>query len=502
MDFNEEINVEAANAGSLLSSVLESTAQRWDDSRLDRFLAAQTIREGIEAWCGAIPLSKVDLVLRLEGDVARIDRILQDQLNAILHHPRLQRLEASWRGLRYLVDQTDPGSDVKIRILSVTWKELANDADRAIEFDQSQLFRKVYSAEFGTPGGEPFGLLLGDYQVTHRINPVERVDDVSTLSAISQVAAAAFAPFITSAHPALFGLDSFAELQRPIKIAKTFEQLEYLKWRSFSQTEDARFVGLVMPRVLMRAPYEDTSSRTDEFRFQEIVSDDPEHYLWGTAVYAFGAVVIRAFAQSSWPADIRGVETDVDGGGLVRGLVVHSFDTDDSDAAEKFSTDLKIVDSMERELGELGLIPLTNCRETEYCAFYSTPSVQKPKKYDSTIAAANARISSMLQYMLCVSRFAHYIKVIGRERIGSLTDASEAEGLLRRWLDKYVTQATDPSSEIRARYPLKDAAVSVREIPGKPGTYGCIIHLRPHFQLDDLEASVKLVTELVAPRTD
>lgn len=488
---------------ALFASVLDETArvERLQGPLLERFLKARTVGECIEAWCGEIPDSKEDLILRLEADVCLIDQTLQKQLNAIMHHPRLQRLEASWRGLQYLVDHAEPGSDVKIRLLSVSWKELAHDADRAIEFDQSQLFRKVYSNEFGTPGGEPFGLLLGDYQVTHRINPIDRVDDVGTLTAISQVAAAAFAPFVTGAHPALFGLDSFTDLQRPIKISKTFDQVEYLKWRTFRQTEDARFVGVTLPRVLMRAPYPDTSTRTDHFRFQEDVSDDLEHYLWGTAVYAFGAVVIRAYSQSNWPADIRGVDTDVDGGGLVKDLVVHKFDTDLCDAADKFSTDLKIVDSLERELGELGLIPLTHCRETDLCAFYSTPSVQRPKKYDTAAATANARISSMLQYMLCVSRFAHYIKVIGRERVGSFTDAADAEGMLRRWLDQYVTQATDPSSELRARFPLKDAAVQVREMPGKPGSYGCIIHLRPHFQLDDLEASVKLVTELVVPRT-
>lgn len=480
--------------GQLLEQGLAFTAES-----LARFLSARTVRECIEAWFGEIPSSKEDLVLQLNAAVAVIDELLNEQVNVILHHPRLQQLEASWRGLHYLIEHADITADIKIRVLSVTWRELAHDADRAIEFDQSQLFKKIYSSEFGTPGGEPFGLLLGDYEVTHQINPVHRVDDVSTLANVAQVSAAAFAPFVAGAHPHLFGLDSFAELQRPINISKTFDQLEYMKWRTFRSREDTRFVALTVPRVLMRRPYTTHLGRADGFCFKEKTTELGD-YLWGTAVYAFGTVVLRSFAQSSWPADIRGVDTDVEGGGLVTNLVVDAFDTDDCDAAHKCSTDVRITDTMERELGELGLIALTHCRETDLYAFYSTPSLQRPKKYDMEIATANARISSMLQYMMCVSRFAHYIKVIGRERMGSFADAAEAEGLLRRWLDKYVTQATDPSAEVRARFPLREATVQVREIPGKPGSFGCVIHLRPHFQLDDLDASVKLVTELVAAR--
>jgi type VI secretion system protein ImpD len=406
-------------------------------------------------------------------------------------------MEASWRGLHFLVHQVPEGENVKIRVLNLSWKELTRDLERALEFDQSQLFRKVYNEEFGTPGGEPFGVLLGDYEIRHRPAPDHAFDDVSTLTSISNVAAAAFAPFIAAAHPALLDLTSFAELEQPLNLPRTFEQAEYLKWKAFRDTEDARFVGLTAPRVLMRPPYADDGSREDGFRFHEQLEGvGRAQHLWGTAVYAFGSVLIRSFTQSGWLANIRGVERGVEGGGLVAGLCTPSFATDKPGVATKCATDVIITDAQEKELAELGFMPLCHCQDTEYAAFYGNQSVQSPKPYDELPATINARLSAMLQYILCVSRFAHYLKVMTRDKVGSFFGPAECEDYLRRWLLNYTTGNDNASAEMKARYPLREAKVQVRERPDKPGTYTCVIHLRPHFQLDQMVTAVRLVTEL------
>ncbi|HXH04688.1 MAG TPA: type VI secretion system contractile sheath large subunit [Candidatus Competibacteraceae bacterium] len=473
-----------------------------DQERLSRFLAEPDWARALTLWLGpgasrALAADRDALLARLDRDIARIDRLLTGQVNAILHHPRLQRLEASWRGLLYLVEQAArlEADNLRIRVLNVGWEELARDLERAIEFDQSQLFRKVYSEEFGMPGGEPFGVLIGDYAVRHRPGPGHRVDDVAALRAIAQVAAAAFAPFVAAADPALFGLDSLRELALPLELGAVFQQLEYLPWRSLRESEDARFVGLVLPRVLMRLPYADDGARADGFRFRED-SEASGHYLWGNAVYAFAAVLLRAFAEHGWPADIRGVRDDGSGGGLVEGLPLACFDTECPGLAPMGSLEVLLGDEQERELAELGFITLCPCADGERVAFYSNPSLQRPAAYDTPVASANARLSAMLQYMLCVSRFGHYLKIIGRDKIGAFTGSAECENYLQRWLLDYTTASDDLSPELQSRYPLREAQVQVREHPGKPGSYLCIAHLRPHFQLEQVITAVRLVTEL------
>ena len=380
----------------------------------------------------------------LSRDIAQLDALLSGQVNAILHHPQFQKLEASWRGLHYLVRQAPEGDNVKIRVLSLSWKELIRDLERAIEFDQSQLFKKVYEEEFGTPGGTPFGVLLGDYEIQHQPSADHPEDDVKTLEMIAQVAAASFAPCIAGAHPAMLDLDSFTELERQPDLPRTFEQLEFLKWKALRDREDARFVGLALPRMLLRLPYPDDGSRIDGFGFREYVEKPSrDQYLWGNAVYAFGAVLVRAFAANGWLANIRGVQRDpehgVRGGGLVAGLPGQSFRTDRTGIVVKSSTDAVITDYQEKELGELGFIPLCHCQDTDMAAFYGNQSIQKPKVYDEQAATVNARMSAMLQYIFCVARFAHYIKVIGRDKIGSSTEAGDCEDYLRKWLMKYTT---------------------------------------------------------------
>jgi type VI secretion system ImpC/EvpB family protein len=483
-------------------------------STVDRFLQEPSFGHALVDWLGLTERStrvpaKDQIIERLSRDIARIDALVAGQLDAVLHHPRFQRLEASWRGLEYLTGKLPDNDSVKIRVLNVSWNELVQDQTRALEFDQSQLFRKVYESEFGHPGGEPFGLLLGDYEIRHRPSAEHPFDDVETLSGISSVAAAAFAPFIAGVHPSFFGLESFTELERSINLPRIFEHIEYLKWRALRQTEDARFVGLTLPRVLWRLPYRALDGRKQKLLFREdVAGQDRARYLWGNAVYAFGGVVIRCFNQSGWLAAIRGVRQAsgaqggrvlLDEGGLVDGLPVHSHGTDRAGLATKCSTDVIITDAEEKALGELGFIPLCHCQDTPFSAFYGNQSIQKPAKYNDPKATANAQLSAMLQYTLCVSRFAHYIKVLGREYLGAMMSPEAIEGKLKKWLQQYVTGNDAAGPELKAKYPLREAAVQVRE--GQPGHLTCTVHLRPHCQLDKMYMSVKLVTELAPPRS-
>jgi len=444
------------------------------------------------------------LARSLSQAIARIDQLVADQVNATIHHPRFQKLEASWRGIRYLTEQVDDNQRVRIRVLNLTWRELTRDIERAIDFDQSLLFRKIYSEEFGMPGGEPFGLLIGDYEIRPRPGPDYPHDDIATLAGISQVAAAAFAPFVSAAHPSMFGLEDFSQLERSIDLQRLFQQPAHMAWRNFRENyDDSRFIGLTMPRVLRRLPYRDMGAsdneqrRIDGFRFEENVSAaDRGRYLWGNAAYAFATVAIRAFEHSGWFADIRGVERGVASGGLVTGLPVHSFGTDRDGVALKSSTGVVITDQLEKEIHDLGFLPLCSCKDTEYSAFYNSPSVQQSKRYDTTAATTNARMTAMLHYTLCVSRFAHYLKVLARDKIGSSNEAPEIERILHDWIMDYVTDDADASAEIKSRRPLREARVRVQPVAGQPGNYDCVVHLLPHFELDDLTAAVRIHSQL------
>lgn len=494
-----------ATGPSLIAAAILATAEKEQAERstLDQFLAAHSVEKALTLWLrtrdpDARPTSGDQLVRMLNTDVGRIDTMVSRQVNEILHAPRLQKLEASWQGLRYLVQRVDPEEqNIKIRVLNVTWKALVRDLDRSIEFDQNQLFRKVYSSEFGTSGGEPFSVMIGDFEIRPHPEQDSPTDDVSALRMISQVAAAAFCPFVTGAAPSMLGLDEFAGLQRPVRLADIYEQPEFLKWRSLRQTEDSRFLALVMPRIVLRLPYRDDGSRQDGFRFHEdVMGADRSRYLWGNASYAMGAVLIRAFTESRWLADIRGVRQGEDVGGLVSGLPNCPYGTDTPGISDRCSTDVMITDMQDQELSDLGFIPLCHCPGTLHAAFYSNATVQKPVEYDEQYASTNARISSMLQYVLCVSRFAHYIKVLGREKIGSFAEPQDCESYLNEWLQRYITQDDDAPLDLKARYPLRDASAEVREQPGRPGSYACTIHLQPHYQLDGMVSAVKLSTEL------
>lgn len=504
----DETSTQATSASQTqaLDQALAATTQQGGAASefLSKFLAERDSGKALKQWLGGAVFADQDEVARrLNRDVATIDALINAQVNAILHQPQFQRLEASWRGLFYLAERAEAEGDpgIKIKMLNVSWRELERDFERASEFDQSQLFRKVYDQEFGMPGGEPFGVLIGDFEVRPRPTQGYPHDDLGILRSISQVAAAAFCPFISGVHPAFFGLDSFGTLEQRLDHAQTFEQLDYLKWRSLRDSEDSRFVGLVLPRMLMRTPYEDDGTRLDGFHFREDVrGPDRSKYLWGNAAFAFGGVLMRAFSQAGWLADIRGVQRGVDGGGLVTSLAAHNFGTDRRGVAVKSSTDVIITDRLEKELADLGFISLCDCSDTEFAAFYSNQSTQKPKKYDRAPATTNARISAMLQYMLCVSRFAHYIKVLGREKVGTFTEAETFERFLQEWVVNYVTTDLEASMETKARFPLREAKVQVFEQPGKPGSYQCVMHLAPHYELDELIAAVRIATELAPAR--
>lgn len=509
---------EDADLSSLLDQAISGTEtqQQTIHFDLDVFLREPGFRESLLQWLAGIapedrPTTTRAACRMLHRDIARIDRLLNQQVNAILHHPQFQRLEASWRGVAFLVHQMDGLQNIRVRVLNVTFRELVRDLDRAVEFDQSQFFKRVYEDEFGTAGGEPFGMLVGDYEFRHRISADHPTDDVRVLEQISHVAAASFAPFVAAASPEFFGVDSYSDLQRPINLSRIFEQTEYLKWRTFRETEDARFVGLVMPRVQMRRPYRDGDGRTDRFPFVEEYSVPKSNRvndvrdglrrgcLWGNAAYAFAAVVMRAFAETRWFADIRGTQRGDTGGGLVMDLLADSYGTDREGIAQKASVDFVVSEDREKEFSELGFIVLCPCKDTAFSVFYSNASCQKPKKYDNLAATINARLSSMLQYMFCVARFSHYIKIMGRDKIGTLAEVEECERFLHKWLHRYVTDDDNASTESKSRFPLREASVEIKEMPGKPGSYLCVTHLRPHFQLDDLKASVRLFTEIAPP---
>ncbi|MDT8273412.1 MAG: type VI secretion system contractile sheath large subunit, partial [Desulfomonilia bacterium] len=411
-------------------------------------------------------------------------------LNEVMHHSDFQKLEGSWRGLNYLVNQSETGESLKIRVMNIAKNDLLKDMEKASEFDQSTLFKKIYEEEFGMFGGASYGALVGDYEFSNH------PQDLSLLEKMSQVAAAAHAPFIAAASPKMFNLDTFEELGTPRDLAKIFSSADYAKWKSFRETEDSRYVSLALPHVLMRLPYGRDNVPVETFDFEEDVSGtDNSKYLWGNAAYALGTRLTDAFAKYRWCAAIRGVE----GGGLVQGLPVHTFKTDEGDVALKCPTEIAITDRREKELADLGFVPLVHCKGTDYAAFFSTQTANKPKLYDSDSANANARLSSQLQYILATSRFAHYLKSMMRDKIGSFMSRSQAEDFLNRWVAQYILLDDNASQEAKASHPLREARIDVSEIPGKAGAYRAVAFLKPHYQLDELTVSLRLVAELPPP---
>jgi len=440
-----------------------------------------------QVMAGTVVVSD-NLAATIDARVAELDRLISSQLSAIMHAPEFQKLESSWTGLNYLVKNSATGTGLKIKLLNATKKELVKDFQGALEFDQSAMFRKVYEEEFGTFGGAPFGALIGDFEFTRQ------PEDMYFVEQMSHVAAAAHAPFISAASPELFGLETYSDLGKPRDLSKVFDTVEYAKWKSFRESEDSRYVGLTLPRFLGRLPFNPADGATVEgFNFVEDVDGTDHHkYLWCNAAYAFGVRLTRAFEDFGWCAAIRGVE----GGGLVEDLPTHTFKTDEGEVALKCPTEIAITDRREKELSDLGFISLVHCKNTDYAAFFGAQSAQKARKYNTDAANANAVLSAQLQYIFAVSRIAHYMKAMMRDKIGSFAAASNVEDYLNRWLTQYVLLDDNASQEQKAQFPLREASVQVSEVPGRPGVYRAVSFLRPHFQLDELSVSLRLVAEL------
>jgi type VI secretion system protein ImpC len=473
---------------SLLDQILTEGKMARDDYQKEQ--AKDMIGEFVnQVMSGELTMSK-NMDVAINARIAEIDRLISGQLNEIMHHEDFQKLEGSWRGLHHLVKNSLTGTMLKIRVMSVTKKELLKDFERALEFDQSAMFKKVYEEEYGTFGGAPYGALIGDYEFGNH------PQDMALLESLSQVASAAHAPFISAASAEMFGWDTFNEMTEVRDISKIFDRTEYMKWRSFRESEDSRYVGLTLPHVLGRVPYGNATKPTETFNFEEDVDGkDHKKYLWSNAAYAMGTRLTEAFSMHNWCVAIRGVE----GGGLVDGLPTHTFATDEGEIAMKCPTEVAITDRREKEFSDNGFIPLVHCKGTDYAAFFATQSCNKAKKYDTDAANANARLSSQLQYIFAVSRFAHYLKAMMRDKIGSFMSRQEAEIFLNRWIKKYVLANDVAPAAQKAKYPLRDARVDVSEIPGKPGAYRAVAFLRPHFQLDELSVSLRLVADLPKP---
>ena len=472
---------------SLLDQIVEQGKMGKDAESKGRGkdLVKRFVAEVLE---GSITVAR-DTESMINARIAQIDHLISLQLNEILHHAEFQKLEGSWRGLKYLMSQSETSSMLKIKVLNVSKKDLLRDLQRAPEFDQSALFKKVYEEEYGVFGGTPFGTLVGDYYFD------KSGQDMELLEKISNVAAAAHAPFLSAASHEMLNLESFADLDSPRDLGKIFDSTEFAKWKAFRASEDSRYVALAAPRVLMREPYGSATVPIEAFNYEERVDgSNHDQYCWGNAAYALAANVNKAFATYGWTAAIRGVES----GGLVEGLPVHNFRTESGEVAMKCPTEVQITDRREKELADLGFAPLVHQKGTPNAAFFSVQSAQKPKVYDSPQASASARLSAQLPYIYSTSRFAHYLKVMMRDKIGGYTSRAEVDSFLNRWIQNYVAVET-ASPAIKAKKPLSEARIDVVEVPGKPGVYRAVAFLKPHFQLDELAVAMRLVAELPPP---
>ncbi|HEX7154201.1 MAG TPA: type VI secretion system contractile sheath large subunit [Thermoanaerobaculia bacterium] len=478
----------AAEEGSLLDQIISRGKLARDENQKTR--AKDLVGEFVHQILDKGMTVSRDTMTMIQAQIARIDELISNQMNEIVHHPDYQKLEASWRGLHYFVMNTETSTRLKLRLLPISKKELFKDLDQAVEFDQSAIFKKIYEEEYGTFGGNPYSLLVGDFEFGRH------PEDMALLEKMASVAAAAHAPFISGASPKLFDMDSFTELGNPRDLSKLFESSELIKWRSFQESEDSRYVTLVLPHILLRLPYGPDTVPTEDFKFvEEVDGKDHGKYVWGNAAYALGQRITNAFALYGWCAAIRGVE----GGGLVQGLPTHTFKTDEGDKALKCPTEIAITDRREKELDTLGFVALCHCKGHDYAAFFGGQTTQKPKAYDTDAANANARISARLPYILAASRFAHYLKVICRDKVGSFQTKDSLSLYLNRWIMTYVLGTDDAGQELKAQYPLREARIDVFDVPGKPGAFRAVAFLRPHFQLEELTASIRLVAELPPP---
>ncbi|QQD73637.1 type VI secretion system contractile sheath large subunit [Acidithiobacillus ferrivorans] len=480
---------ESDDFASLLSKEFKPKSERAKEE------VASAVRTLAEQVLGKSDMVSDDVTQTINAYIAELDRKISEQLNLIMHHAEFQKLESAWRGLHYLVNNTETDQQLKIRVINISKKELSKTLKRykGTAWDQSPIFKKMYEEEYGQLGGEPYGCLVGDYYFDH--SP----QDVELLSGIAQVAAAAHAPFLAAANSTLMGMDSWGELSNPRDLAKIFSTPDYAAWRSLRESEDARYIGLAMPRTLSRLPYGAATEPVEEFDFEEDTDGaDSAKYCWQNAAYAMAVNINRSFKAYGWCSRIRGIES----GGVVEGLPVHSFPTDDGGVDMKCPTEIAITDRRSAELDKMGMMPLVHRKNSDMAAFISAQSLAKPEEYDDPDATANAALSARLPYLFAASRFAHYLKCIVRDKIGSFSSRQQMQTWLSNWVLNYVDGDPDNSSEeTKARKPLSAAEVVVEEVEGAPGYYTSKFYLKPHYQLEGLTVSLRLVSRLPSEKS-
>ena len=487
----ENAAVAGTEADQFAALLQKEFRPKTDRARAEVERAVQTLAE--QALSETAVISD-DVIGTIKAIIAEIDKKLSDQVNLILHHERFQQLESAWRGLHYLVSNTETDEMLKIRVMNVSKKDLGRTLKKyaGAAWDQSPIFKKLYEEEYGQLGGEPYGCLVGDYYFDHTPG------DVQLLGQMAQVAAAAHAPFIAGAGPTLMGMDSWQELANPRDLGKIFGAPDYAAWRSLRESDDSKYIGLAMPRFLARLPYGAKTNPVEEFEFEEEASGGQHtRYAWANSAYAMAVNVNRAFKLYGWCTSIRGVES----GGLVEGLPVHTFPSDDGGVDMKCPTEIAISDRREAELANCGLMPLIHRKNTDMAAFIGAQSLQNPQEYMDPDATANARLSARLPYLFASCRFAHYLKCMVRDKVGSFKERADMERFLSDWIASYVILNPENAGETaRAQKPLAGAEVKVEEVEGNPGYYSATFHLRPHYQLEGVNISMRLVSRLPSQR--
>ena len=476
--------LEAGEFASLLEKNFKPKSDRQKEAIEDgvKTLAEQALADSA--------LISDDAVKSIEAIIAELDRKLSEQVNQIIHHDDFQSLEGTWRGLHHLVNNTETDETLKIRVMNISKKDLSKTLKKfkGTAWDQSPLFKKIYEEEYGSPGGEPYGCLIGDYHFDHS------APDVEILSGMAQIASASHAPFIAGSDPKVMNMDSWQELSNPRDLTKIFQSPEYASWRSLRDSEDSKYLGLAMPRFLSRIPYGANTNPVDEFAFEEDTEgSDHNKYTWSNSAFAMGVNITRAFKQYGWCTTIRGVES----GGMVEGLPVHTFPTDDGGVDMKCPTEIAITDRREAELAKNGFMPLSHWKNTDYAVFVGAQSLHKPAEYEDPDATANANLGARLPYPFATTRFAHYLKCIVRDKVGSFKERADMEKWLNNWIMQYVEpDPANATEDAKARRPLAAAEVVVEEVEGNPGYYSSKFFLRPHYQLEGLSVSLRLVSKL------
>ena len=477
----------AVDADQFQALLQKEFKPKTDGARAEVHSAVQTLAE--QALRDATVVSD-DVVATIKAMMAEIDKKLTDQVNVIIHHRRFQQVESAWRGLSYLVRNSETDERLKIRVMDVSKAEIAKSLRKysGSSWDQSPLFKRLYEQEYGQLGGEPYGAVVADYYFSHA--PA----DVEVLGQIAQIAAAAHAPFIAAADPSLMGMDSWQELSNPRDLGKIYAPPDYAGWRSLRDSEDSRYIGLCMPRFLARRPYGASSDPVEEFEFEEdTAGGDSSRYAWANAAYAMAVNINRAFKNYGWCTAIRGVES----GGLVEGLPVHAFPSDDGGVDMKCPTEIAISDRREAELANCGLMPLIHRKGTDMAAFIGAQSLQKPTEYEDPAATANARLSARLPYLFSTCRFAHFLKCMVRDKIGSFKERTDMESFLSGWIQQYVLGNPEHAGEkAKAQRPLAGAEVTLQDVEGNPGYYAARFYLRPHYQLEGVNVALSLVSRL------